>query len=232
MRTDAGGSEAGRVTGMMPIPGVDRSRLQVKQLEDELNYRQAAVTCAFIELLDLRDIDTGVHSTRLAEWAVRVAERLGLSDDELADVETASLLHDLGKVGIADTILHKEGPLTPSECDELQKHPEYGWAILRRIPGFETAALYILHHHERIDGRGYPAGLRGEQIPIGARIVAIIDAFDAMVSRRCYRDALPIDEALRRLRDSAGTQFDATIVTEFARVAEANVAEIQALVAN
>ena len=217
---------------MTPVTHVDApARLQVKQLEDELKYRHAAVTCAFLELLDLRDIDTGVHSTRLAEWGVRVAERLGLTDEQLADVETASLLHDLGKVGIIDTILHKPGPLTASEMEELRKHSEYGWAILRRIPGFEVASLYILHHHERVDGHGYPAGLRGEQIPIGARIVAIIDAFDAMVSRRCYREALPIEEALRRLREAAGTQFDANIVAEFARVAATQAADIQALVA-
>lgn len=216
---------------MISATAVDTpARLQVKQLEDELRYRKTAVTCALSELLDLRDIDTGVHSTRLAEWAVRVGERLGLRDDQLADVETAALLHDLGKVGILDAILHKPGTLTASETDELQKHPEYGWAILRRIPGFEVAALYILHHHERIDGLGYPAGLHGSEIPIGSRIVAIIDAFDAMVSRRCYRDGLPIHEALRRLHEAAGTQFDAHIVDEFLQVAEANAAEVQALV--
>lgn len=216
---------------MIPTTAIDTpARLQVKQLEDELRYRQAAVTCALIELLDLRDIDTGVHSTRLAEWAVRVGERLGLRDDQLADVETACLLHDLGKVGIPDVVLHKPGPLAASEMEELKKHSEYGWAILRRIPGLEVAALYILHHHERIDGLGYPAGLRGSEIPTGARIVAIVDAFDAMVSRRCYRDGLPIDEAFRRLHEAAGTQFDAHIVEEFLRVAEVNAAEIQALV--
>lgn len=207
---------------MMPASRTESSaRLHIKQLEDELKQRETAVTCAFIELLDLRDLDTGVHSTRLAEWAVRVAERLGLAEDQLADIETASLLHDLGKVGIADTILHKAGPLTDDEMAQLRKHPEYGWAILRRIPGFETAALYILHHHERVDGRGYPAGLRGDEIPIGARIVAIVDAFDAMVSDRCYRAGLPAGEALRRLQGSAGTQFDDVIVAEFARLAEA-----------
>jgi len=123
------------------------------------------------------------------------------------------------------------GPLTPDERATLQKHAEYGWAILRRIPGFETVALYILHHHERIDGKGYPSGISGELIPIGARIVAVVDAFDAMVSERCYRGALPIDEALRRLRESAGTQFDAAIVEEFAWIAEAHAREIQALTA-
>jgi HD-GYP domain-containing protein (c-di-GMP phosphodiesterase class II) len=197
--------------------------LQIKKLEDELKSRHSAITCAMMRVLDLRDIDTGVHSTRLAEWAVRIGERLGVSEKQLADIETASLLHDIGKVGIADSILHKPGPLTPSEYDELRKHPEFGWAILHTIPGFEVAALFILHHHERIDGRGYPAGIRGDDIPIGARIVAIVDAFDAMVSKRCYREALPVEEALRRLHASTGTQFDEAIVTEFAKIATAEL---------
>ncbi len=203
--------------------------LQVKQLEDELKQHHSAVTCALMQVLDLRDIDTGVHGTRLAEWAIRVAERLGIDEEQLADIEIASLLHDIGKVGISDTILLKPGPLTAVEFDALRKHSEYGWAILRRIPGFETAALYVLHHHERIDGKGYPGGICGGDIPIGARIVAIVDAFDAMVSHRCYRAALPLDEALRRLSESAGTQFDEAIVSEFAQVAESEIQEFQSL---
>lgn len=215
----------------MDDPTLIPSSLVVKQLEDDLRQRHTAVTCAFLELLDLRDIDTGEHSTRLAEWAVRVGERLGLTDTQLADIETASLLHDLGKVGISDVILHKPGPLTTEERAELQKHSEYGWAILRRIPGFETAALYILHHHERIDGTGYPSGLAGDLIPIAARIVSVVDAFDAMVSQRCYRGPVSVAEALRRLRESAGSQFDAAIVEEFAWIAEAHAGQIQALTA-
>jgi HD-GYP domain-containing protein (c-di-GMP phosphodiesterase class II) len=215
---------------MRAVDGVAAPGLQIKRLEDELLARHDAVTCAFIELLDLRDIDTGVHSTRLAEWAVRVGERLGLSDAILADLETASLLHDLGKIGISDAILRKPGPLTDSEMAQLRKHSEYGWAILKRISGFETAALYILHHHERIDGRGYPAGLTGDQIPIAARIVGIVDAFDAMVSNRCYRRAVSVEEALRRLREASGTQFDGDIVNEFAAIVEMEVDEIHALV--
>lgn len=195
--------------------------VRAKQLEDEIRERHAAVTCAFLQVLDLRDIDTGVHSTRLAEWGVRVAERMGVSDDKLADVETAALLHDLGKVGISDAVLHKPGPVTPTEMEELRRHPEYGWTVLRSVPGFETVALYILHHHERFDGTGYPAGIGGDRIPLGARIVAVIDAFDAMVSQRPYRPTVPFEEALRRLHESAGTQFDPAIVQEFTRLAAA-----------
>jgi HD-GYP domain-containing protein (c-di-GMP phosphodiesterase class II) len=213
----------------MTTVGHSSADLDVKQLQDELKRRQDATICAFMQMLDLRDIDTGIHSTRLAEWAVRVGERLGAAEEQLADIEIASLLHDLGKVGIPDAILHKPGPLTDSEFAELRKHPEYGWTILRRMPGFERAALCILHHHERVDGRGYPSGIRGADIPISARIVAIVDAFDAMVSDRCYRAALPVEEAIRRLYESAGTQFDEAIVAEFAQVAQSEMQEIQSL---
>ena len=192
--------------------------LSVKRLEDELERRQSAVTCAFLQLLDLRDLETGVHSTRLAEWAVRVAERLDVDDADLANIETAALLHDIGKVGVPDAILHKSGPLTADEIAIIRRHPQFGWSILHALPGFEIAALYVLHHHERIDGQGYPAGISGSNIPIGARIVAVIDAFDAMVSDRCYRPGLPVDEALRRLAESAATQFDPDIVREFIEV--------------
>jgi putative two-component system response regulator len=200
------------------------SPLAVKRLEDELDRRQVAVTCAFLQMLDLRDLETGVHSTRLAEWAVRVAQRLDVPDEDLATIETAALLHDIGKIGIADTILHKNGPLSTEEFAAIRQHPEFGWSILRGLPGFETAALYVLHHHERLDGGGYPAGIAGDAIPIGARIVAVIDAFDAMVSDRCYRAGLPAEEAFRRLRESVGTQFDGDIVREFIAVVEADAA--------
>ena len=198
------------------------AELRLKQLEDELRHRQDSVTCAFLQVIDLRDIHTGVHSTRLAEWALRVAERLGMADDTLVHLEAAALLHDLGKIGIPDAILRKPGPLTVEEMAQLRKHSEYGWMILRQIPGFEIAAVYTLHHHERMDGGGYPAGIAGDAIPLGARIVAVIDAFDAMVSKRCYRESVDTGEALRRLHESAGTQFDRQIVAEFTRLVEAD----------
>ncbi|HJU44441.1 MAG TPA: HD-GYP domain-containing protein [Vicinamibacterales bacterium] len=195
--------------------------LTEKRLEDELQRRHEAVTCAFLQMLDLRDFETGVHSTRLAEWAIKVAQRLDVPDEDLANIETAALLHDIGKVGVTDAILRKDGPLTAEEIVAMRRHAEFGWSILRGLPGFEAAALYVLHHHERVDGGGYPAGLAGDRIPIGARIVAVIDAFDAMVSDRCYRAGLPVDEAFFRLRDAAGTQFDKDIVREFIEVVRA-----------
>src|SRR5277367_5115011 len=189
--------------------------LRVKQLEAQLSALRSAVICSFNQLLDLKDLNTGVHSTRLAEWGMRVGQELGLSEEELQNLEVAALLHDIGKVGVPDSILKKPGKLEDAEYELMKKHPEYGWAVLRMLPGFERAALDVLHHHESVDGRGYPAGLKGNEIPVVSRIVTVIDAFDAMVSSRPYRTGLPVEEAARRLVQCSNTQFDAAVVQCF-----------------
>ncbi len=178
-------------------------------MEEQIGALRSSLICAFNQLLDLKDLNTGVHSTRLAEWALHVAGELGLDQSYLGDIEVAALLHDIGKIGISDAILNKPAKLTAEEYELMKKHPEYGWAVLRQVPGMERASLIILHHHESYDGKGYPGGLKGEEIPIGSRIVSVIDAFDAMVSSRPYRQGLPFEEAERRLLQASGTQFDA-----------------------
>ena len=205
---------------------VPNARLETRRLREELKSLRTGVMCALNMLLDLKDMRTGLHATRLAEWAVRVGESLGVDDAELRDIEAASLLHDIGKIGLPDSILLKPGRLTPEEYAITKKHPEYGWAILRSIPGFERASLLVLHHHERYDGKGYPAGLTNEEIPLGSRIVAIVDSFDAMLSNRAYRDALPVEEAVRRLVADTGTQFDPNISPLFIDLARAHLPEL------
>jgi HD-GYP domain-containing protein (c-di-GMP phosphodiesterase class II) len=195
--------------------------IQLKQIEEQLANLRTSMICAFNQLLDLKDLNTGVHSTRLAEWAIHVACELGLEERALADIEVAALLHDIGKVGIPDAILNKPAKLTPEEYALMKKHPEYGWAVLRQVPGFEQASLLTLHHHESFDGKGYPGGLKGEEIPVGSRIVSVIDAFDAMVSSRPYREGLPFEEAARRLTEASGTQFDPAVVKIFLPLARA-----------
>lgn len=200
--------------------------LQVKLVEEQLAALRSSLVCAFNQLLDLKDLNTGVHSTRLAEWALHVAGELGLERESLADMEVAALLHDIGKIGISDAILNKPAKLTAEEYEVMKKHPEFGWAVLRQVPGMERASLMILHHHENFDGTGYPGGLKGEEVPMGSRIVSVIDAFDAMVSTRPYRQGMPIEEAVRRLVQGSGTQFDPRVVNSFLPLAQAEMTSV------
>jgi HD-GYP domain-containing protein (c-di-GMP phosphodiesterase class II) len=188
---------------------------RVRELEAQVGSLESGLICAFSQLLDLKDANTGFHSTRLAEWAVRVARDLGVDASVLHDIEVAALLHDIGKIGVPDNVLSSTNRLTDAEWKVMKKHPEYGWAVIRLFPNLARAALFVLHHHERVDGAGYPAGLTRDEIPIGARIVAVIDAFDAMVSNRSYRAGLPVDEAVRRLVEAKGSQFDPDVVDCF-----------------
>ncbi|MFI5094381.1 MAG: HD-GYP domain-containing protein [Candidatus Acidiferrales bacterium] len=220
------------VNAMIPVPTVSSipiwapESLRVKQVEEQVSALRSSVICAFNQLLDLKDLNTGVHSTRLAEWGMRVGQELGLEEAELQNLEVAALLHDIGKVGIPDAILKKPGKLDADEYSLMKKHPEYGWAVLRMLPGFERASLDILHHHESVDGKGYPAGLKDSEIPIVSRIVCVIDAFDAMVSSRPYRTGLPVEEAARRLVQCSGTQFDSMVVQCFLSFAPAEMTTV------
>lgn len=195
--------------------------MRIRELEQALRTVHSATICALCQLLDLKDLGTGYHCTRLAEWGVRLASAMGLAPAAVRGVEAAALLHDIGKVGVNDSILHKTGALTDDEWVLMRKHPEFGWCILRLFPELEQAALFVLHHHERHDGTGYPAGLEGDEIPLGARIVSVIDAFDAMISTRPYRRGMPFDEVMLRLEAGSGTQFDPTIVRRFTELARA-----------
>lgn len=201
-------------------------RLRVKELEERHTEFRNSLVCAFNQLLDLKDLNTGVHSTRLAEWAIRVARKLDIPDEHLYQVEVAALLHDVGKVGVPDAILKKAGPLTADERVLINRHPEYSWSILRLLPGLQEASLYALHHHESVDGTGYPAKLKGQDIPLVSRIVSVIDAYDAMISNRCYRQGMAHEEAVRRLVTSSGKQFDSKVVNVFIPIAEQEVSDV------
>lgn len=209
-----------------PLFEVQALRLRVKELEEQHFAFRNSLVCAFNQLLDLKDISTGVHSTRLAEWALRVSRKMNIPEERSYQVEVAALLHDIGKIGVPDAILKKNGPLTAEERALINRHPEYSWSILRLFPGLEEASLYALHHHESVDGKGYPAGLKGADIPLVSRIICTIDAYDAMVSNRCYRPGLPHEEAVRRLLKSSGTQFDSEVVQAFIPIAEQETADV------
>jgi HD-GYP domain-containing protein (c-di-GMP phosphodiesterase class II) len=209
-----------------PVVDVSGLVLRIKELEEQQLAFRNSLVCAFNQMLDLKDINTGVHSTRLAEWALRVARKMEMPEERLYQVEVAALLHDVGKIGVPDAILKKAGPLTLEERALINRHPEYSWSILRLFPGLEEASLYALHHHESIDGTGYPAGLKGSDIPLVSRIICVIDAFDAMVSNRCYRQGLPHPEAIARLIRSRGTQFDSEVLQAFIPIAEQEAADV------
>ena len=194
--------------------------LRLKEMEEQHLALRNSVICAFNHLLDLKDISTGVHSTRLAEWAIRVGREMNIPEERTYQVEVAALLHDIGKIGVPDAILKKAGPLTAEERAVINRHPEYSWSILRMFPGLEEASLYALHHHENVDGTGYPARLKGQDIPLVSRIISVIDAYDAMVSNRCYRKGLEHSEAISRLVKSSGTQFDPGVVQAFIPIAD------------
>jgi putative nucleotidyltransferase with HDIG domain len=173
------------------------------------------------QIIDRRDPYTAGHSRRVADYSRLTASALALSDRDVDIVERAALLHDLGKVGIPDAILLKPARLDDGERSVMDRHPTIGADLLRGITSMEDVTPCVLHHHERIDGCGYPSGLRGDTIPLGARIVAVADAFDAMTTDRPYRRALTADAAVTELGRMAGTQFDARVVVAMVTLVQA-----------
>jgi HD-GYP domain-containing protein (c-di-GMP phosphodiesterase class II) len=155
---------------------------------------------------------------KMEEWAVQTGRKLGLDEKEIQVVQYVSSVHDVGMTCVSDEILKKTLALTPEEVDEIRKHPQQGAAILRPLEFVELVSQNILFHHERIDGKGYPMGLKGEQIPMGSRILGVLDAYVSMISDRPFRDRMTADEAVNELVRHAGTQFDARVVGAFVEV--------------
>lgn len=171
-------------------------------------------------LVDAKDIYTRGHSDRVAYYAVRLARAMGKSREYLEHVRAAGLLHDIGKIGVSDAILKKEERLDEKEFSVIKKHPEMGANILARISMFQSIGDVVAAHHERFDGTGYPKGIKGDEIPEEARIVAIADAFDAMMSDRHYRKKLTMEECVRELEAGMDSQFDGTMIPVFLKVLE------------
>lgn len=180
----------------------------IKEIEESyLN-----LTKGLAKALDAKDQYTSFHSSNVRKYTELILEGVNLSSKEKADIITAADLHDIGKIGISDIILHKEGQLSDEEFAEMKKHPVIGANLFVDIKGYQDISGYIKHHHERVDGRGYPDGLKGDEIPIGAAIICVADAYDAMITDRVYRKALSQETALNELIRCRGSQFKAEFV--------------------
>ena len=191
---------------------------EVERLYVELQESYESTLMAMVTALDFRDNETQGHSLRVVEYCIRIAKAMGIVEPELGWIRRGALLHDVGKIGVPDAILRKPGKLDHDEWIEMRKHPEHGYEMLRHIRFLAPALDIVLCHQERYDGSGYPKGLKGEAIPLGARIFAVVDCFDAMTSDRPYRAALPIEKARDEVRKFAGTQFDPDVAAAFLAV--------------
>ncbi|MGE5753553.1 MAG: HD-GYP domain-containing protein [Deltaproteobacteria bacterium] len=191
---------------------------KVKEQTDLINSVYVRSIDALIKALEAKDFYTRGHSQRVTMYSVAIGKAMGLHLEQIELLRQAAVLHDLGKIGVREAILNKPGRLTPDEFQEITLHPVVSTRILQPIPFFRPLLPAILHHHERFDGKGYPDGIGGLDIPLESRIMSIADTFDAMTSTRAYRKALSLDEANQEIRRCSGTQFDPEIVPVFLEV--------------
>lgn len=212
-------------TAITSAPEKDKEKVDIVGLKNKIeklikrsNQSLAETIFAFAKTISLRDHYTVKHLEETVYYTTKIAKTLNLSLQEIEHLRHAVILHDLGKIGISEKILHKKSKLTEEEYKEIRKHPVIATDILRPLQFLQEIIPAIFYHHERWDGKGYPAGLKGKEIPLGARIIALVDTFGALISERSYRHAYTKDEALRMIRKSAGTKFDPLIVKAFLKI--------------
>ena len=191
---------------------------KIEKLNKKANQSLIESILAFAKTIELKDHYTGEHVENTVHYATEISRKLDLDNDEIELIKQAAMLHDLGKIGINDKILLKKGKLTKKEFEEIKKHPQIAADILRPIQFFHSLIPFILYHHERWDGKGYPCNLKGDEIPLGARVIAIADVYQALTSDRPYRKAYTKPEAVKILTAGSGTQFDPRIVEVFLRI--------------
>ena len=207
---------------------------EIKKINEQLSATNEKLEEAYLSTIqtlrytvEAKDTYTRGHSDRVSQYSVLIGKHLGLSEKELHDLEVGGLFHDIGKIGVPDAILRKESKLTDDEYSEIKNHPAIGAHILSSATIFKDIIPIVKHHHERFDGHGYPSQLSGEDIPYLARITAIADTFDAMTSRRSYRDSLPLDIVIDEFKKCKGTQFDSAITDVFLDILQNHYDEIK-----
>ncbi|HXV75973.1 MAG TPA: HD domain-containing phosphohydrolase [Candidatus Polarisedimenticolaceae bacterium] len=213
---------------------IEQNRAYQEHLEDlveerteQLRYSYESTLQALVTALDFRDNETQGHSARVVEYAVLVARQMGIGEPELTTIRWGSILHDVGKIGIPDRVLLKPGTLSEEEWVTMKRHPEMGYRMLQHIAFLGPALDIVFSHQERYDGTGYPRGLRAEEIPLGARVFAVVDTFDAMTSDRPYRQGLSIEAARAEIERCSGTQFDPRVAHAFLSIAADRWREIR-----
>ena len=215
------------------IKSIDQMR-EIKRINAELSETNQKLEKAYMESIETlrytveaKDTYTKGHSDRVAQYSLLIGKKLGLSEEEQNKLLIGGLFHDIGKIGVPDTILRKTDKLTDEEYSEIKNHPSIGAHILAPATIFQDIIPIVKHHHEKYDGRGYPSQLKGEDIPLYARIAAVADTFDAMTSRRTYRDALPLDTVKAEIERCKGTQFDPKVADIFLDILENHYDEIE-----
>ena len=207
---------------------------EIKRMNEELSDTYEKLEKAYLDSIETlrytveaKDPYTRGHSDRVAEYSVLIGEKLGLSEEDLRTLRIGGLFHDIGKIGIPDSILLKESKLTDDEYSQIKNHPTIGAHILQNATIFQDILPIVKHHHERYDGNGYPSRLKGEEIPYFARIAAVADTFDAMTSKRTYRNAIPLEEVKEEIKRCEGTQFDPSIAETFLEILNTQYEKIQ-----
>ena len=205
----------------------------IKKINEELKEKNEEIEKAYLESIETlrytveaKDSYTRGHSDRVSAFSVLIGKHLGLSEDDLRILRIGGLFHDIGKIGVPDSVLLKEGKLTDDEYSEIKNHPSIGKQILSNATIFKDMIPIVYHHHEKYDGTGYPEGLKGDQIPYLARITAVADTFDAMTSNRSYRKALPLDVVRNEIEKCSGKQFDPDIAKVFLDILDYHYDEI------
>jgi response regulator RpfG family c-di-GMP phosphodiesterase len=205
----------GQLTTLSLFAAKAAIEIENSKLYQELEDAYFDTVAALSNAIEARDHYTGGHNERVWQITLGIAKGLGWGDDKIKELRMGAMLHDIGKIGVPDAILNKPGPLTPQEFSIMKRHPEVGANMVEKITFLNPALPYILYHHERFDGRGYPIGLRGEDIPIQGRLLAVVDTFDAITSDRPYRKGRSTDQAIIEIQNNAGTQFDPAVVAAF-----------------